>query len=917
MSSSLRQPRVSIDCVRDALEWTRHRLRGRPDSEHEMTPNRMVFAGSVVLYLLIATRTGDAAAAAVLQTTYKVFIIYFITSLLVLAHILCKPQVSARRRMCAMACDFGMISYAAAAGGMGSGFFYPFYLWTVFGNGFRFGVPYLYAAMVMANAGFVTVLYTTGTWHQHSGLSIALLSCLIMLPLYAAKLIRKLSEAKHHAEEANRAKSAFLASVSHEVRTPLNAIIGLGDLLHDQLRNPERRHMVSTIVSSGRSLLTLINSILDFSRIEAGRMPSKVVQIDLYEAMGQLKAMLAAQTKSQTLTLGVHITARTPAHILADYSHIERILINLAANAIKFTEKGFVVVTVDAIKQDGVRFRLRFEVSDTGIGIPADAQDRIFESFVQADATIIDRYGGTGLGLAISKQLVSLLNGRMGLESAVGKGSTFWFEVDVTSISADYERSEISKTTAVLFSRDNEIMATLENAGISVIRTTRPEQVEAAVCGSQSTFGYHPVVFVDHRELAYAPEGGVKALGDLRDITSGLVLVTDEPRLSGLSVPLRSMFATTLVRPVEGQFVRHAVRLARLAQNNLRADRERAEVFAPAARPLSVLVAEDNRTNQMVIVKTLERVGHTATVVNDGEAALDALEENHFDVVLMDLNMPVMNGIDATKLYRFCSIGQPHVPIVALTADATTDAWARCKEAGMDGYVTKPIEPARLLDVIDSVLSRPEVIQAQHVEDKTVSLADRIAASKIENLIERGALADLESLGGHAFVSGLVSQFSNDAAELLSSLRVAVAEDDVQRFRDAAHALRGSAANLGAARVFESCLALRAITPSQLALEGEAQVSRLVSDVDHAIDVLKAHVASDNADMCGKAQPSRHRRNPSEPVSSSRKRAGITAKRRNAGVPRGADAGLEPIASDSCGGGQPPLISSWSPPTYQ
>jgi two-component system, sensor histidine kinase RpfC len=294
-------------------------------------------------------------------------------------------------------------------------------------------------------------------------------------------------------------------------------------------------------------------------------------------------------------------------------------------------------------------------------------------------------------------------------------------------------------------------------------------------------------------------------------------------------------------------------------------DREQAEIFAPATRPLSILVAEANRTNQMVIVKTLERVGHSATVVNDGEAALDALEENHFDLVLMDLNMPVMNGIEATKLYRFSSIGQPHVPIVALTADATTDAWVRCQEAGMDGYVTKPIEPARLLDVIDSVLSRPEVIQAQNVEDTTVSMADRIAASKVENFIDLGALADLESLGGHAFVSGLVSQFSNDAAELLSSLRAAVAEEDVQRFRDAAHALRGSAANLGAARVFEACLALRAITPSQLALEGDAQVSRLVSDVDHAIDVLKAHVAAhrDNAVMCGKAQPSRHRRNPS------------------------------------------------------
>jgi two-component system sensor histidine kinase RpfC len=226
----------------------------------------------------------------------------------------------------------------------------------------------------------------------------------------------------------------------------------------------------------------------------------------------------------------------------------------------------------------------------------------------------------------------------------------------------------------------------------------------------------------------------------------------------------------------------------------------------------------------------------------------------------MDLNMPVMNGIEATKLYSFSSIGQPHVPIVALTADATADAWARCQEAGMDGYVTKPIEPARLLDVIASVVRRPEVIQVQNVEDTTVSMADHIAASKIETFIDRGALANLESLGGHAFVSGLVSQFSDDAAELLSSLRAAVAEEDVQRFRDAAHALRGSAANLGAARVFEACLALRAITPSQLALEGEAQVSRLVSDVNHAIDVLKAHVAThrDHAVMCRKAQPSRH-----------------------------------------------------------
>lgn len=496
-------------------------------------------------------------------------------------------------------------------------------------------------------------------------------------------------------------------------------------------------------------------------------MPSNVVQANLYEAIGRLKAMLATQASSKALTFAIHMTARTPAHILADYGHIEQILINLAANAIKFTEKGLVVITVDGLQQQEERIRLRFEVSDTGIGIPAEAQDRIFESFVQADATIIDRYGGTGLGLAISKQLVQLLDGRMGLESTVGKGSTFWFEVDVTSIPAANEGSEIAESTAVLLSSDDALRATLELLGISVIRATSLEMLEAAVCASRDTFGHQPVVFIDHRELSDGSECGVSTISGL---TSGAILVMDEPGVYGLSVPLRSMFATTLLRPFEEKTICRAVRLASLAQDDLLADQQQIEIPAKASRQLSILVAEDNRTNQMVIAKTLERMGHSATVVNDGEAALDALGKTHFDLVLMDVNMPVMNGIEATKLYRFASLGQPHVPIVALTADATTDGWARCKEAGMDGYVTKPIEPARLTEVIDSVLCRSEVNQVQNVESLAGSVGNSIVTSKIESLIDENALADLESLGGHAFVSDLVSQFANDAAALLSAL---------------------------------------------------------------------------------------------------------------------------------------------------
>jgi two-component system sensor histidine kinase RpfC len=855
MLPSLRQPSGPAAYVRDALKWMQNRLRTRPDSEHEMTPNRLVLGGMAFLYLLITAWSGNAVVTSRLHGIYLTFSLYFMASLMIFLHILWKPEICPRRRISAMIGDFGMVTYLGFVGGIESGFFYPLYLWTVFGNGFRFGVRYLYAAMIMGNAGFLTVLYATSALQQYPGISVALLMCLIIVPLYAARLIRKLSEAKHQAEEANRAKSMFLASVSHEVRTPLNAIIGLGTLLQDKLYDSESRETMSTIVNSGRSLLSLINSILDFSRIEAGHMPSKAVETNLYEAMGRLKAMLAAQAMSKELTFGMHITARTPARILADYGHIEQILINLASNAIKFTEKGFVVITIDGNRQDKERVRLRFEVSDTGIGIPADAQDLIFERFVQADSTILDRYGGTGLGLAISKQLVNLLNGRMGLESTAGKGSTFWFEVDVTAIPEDGDQHEIDEISAILFSRDDELEAMLENTGISVVRTVRPEEAKAAAYTHQSTFGEQPFLFVDQRDLADTLEDVANVFDDL---TAAAIFVAEMPGISGLPLRLQSRFVTSLSMPVEGGVVRNALHLVKLARNSLRAKPQKAEVFTAASRTLSVLVAEDNRTNQMVIVKTLERFGHSATVVNDGEAALNALDRKSFDVVLMDVNMPVMNGIEATKLHRMSTIGETHVPIIALTADATADALDRCRQAGMDGYLTKPIEPARLVGEIERVLRRSEVSQVVSTKEPAIREMDDIPAPKSESLLDLGALADLESLGGCAFVSDLVSQFSRDAAELLSSLRAAAAEEDVQRFREAAHALRGSAANLGAAKVFESCMALRAITPSQLALDGEVKLAWLVSDVDRSVKVLKRYVASlhDNDVTNRKAQPS-------------------------------------------------------------
>jgi two-component system, sensor histidine kinase RpfC len=839
MTSDLRPPRLS-EMPRLLFDRMRRRLHDRPDTEHQITLNRLVFSVSIVSFLSITAWAGDVDAASLLKATYKAFIVYCAVTGTLFVHILWKPQPHVQRRVLGMGCDFTMISFLAVSGGIKAGFFYPLYLWTVFGNGFRFGIPYLYTAMAFANVGLIVALMTTGAWREYTGLSISLLASLILLPLYASKLIRDLSKAKRQAEEANSAKSMFLANVSHELRTPLNAIIGLGGLLQDQIRHVERRQMVSTIVSSGRSLLRLINSILDFSRIEAGQMPTQIVDVDLYEAVARLKAMLAVQAASKGLTFMVHITGRTPAHIMADYNHIEQILINLVANAIKFTESGFVVVTIDSIQQTASSARLRFEISDTGIGIPIEAQERIFESFAQADASVLDRFGGTGLGLTISRQLVHLLNGQMGLESAVGKGSTFWFEVDVKQAPIN-DTSDLSKSASILISHYRDFEIELEQAGISFVGVDRPEDV-LEICETSPLFaGRRPVIFFDYRGASdHSMEAIVRSLTELQHLSSGLVVVTNDKGISQLPISMRSIFVSSLARRAGQDAVRRAIRVADRVLNGARTDSEHA--FPLPSKSLAVLVAEDNKTNQMVIQKILERVGHRATLVNNGEAALDALAEEDFDIVLMDINMPVMNGIEATKLYRFASIGRKPVPIIALTADATSDSWARCQEAGMDGYATKPIEPARLLETIISVVSRAETHQAQAYEMTEHVAASRRSERRDEELVDMAALANLERLGGSAFISGLVSQFSSDAAELLSSLRVAVAEEDVESFRDTVHSLRGSAANLGATRVFSACLAVRDITSSQLAREGDAWVNRLMDDVDGTIELLRGNV---------------------------------------------------------------------------
>ena len=723
---------------------------------------------------------------------------------------------------CALMVDLALSSLALHVDGPRNAAFFPMYLWIIQGNGFRFGLKPLFLGMALAVADFAAVVITTPYWRNQPALSVGLLAALVLLPTYSSTLIRKLSRARLQAEEANQAKSLFLAAISHELRTPLNAIFGSLSLLEGTPLDREQRSLFDAMRTGTQALLSLIGSVLDFSRVEAGLMPVQHEPLELAGLLAEIRNLVAIQARLKSLQLCVHVSEDVPLHILGDRKHLFEILLNFAANAVKFTEAGSVCLSVERLAPmlANQSPRLRFEVSDTGIGIASEAQQRIFEVFSQADASILDRFGGTGLGLAISRQLVTLMGGEIGVESRLGQGSRFWFTLKLEEAkleeaafpeAAFEEGPSAAPRHAMLLCDEPELIETIDaQLRASGLATRRVTGLQDALETSRGPTGVDgEILFIHRRDPGHNLLRDC-ALLDRFDPQAALPRIllshAEEPPLP--RAMLKRHFITILTLPVSGRALAQACRLAGamtarpgtqpahgMAGDGMPGDRM-ISGLRPGQRQLRVLIADDNEINRRVVGKILERSGHQVWLVEDGSQALDAMEAHPFDIVLMDINMPHMNGIEATRLFRLGGPASPHLPIVALTADATVEMAHKCIEAGMDGCITKPFTPAHLIATIDALVGADMKPDMQGSAVRQIADHPRFAA-RLPTL-DLEVLAELRGLGGDEFVSELLHSFIADVHEQIGRIETAIAARDMTAFRFELHALCSGAANIGA-----------------------------------------------------------------------------------------------------------------------